>query len=62
MPRFYGDSMNITPKEGQYLEEAMVIRNTSIDSRDVDFGYDTLSEEDKSIIEFAMSELKADEL
>lgn len=62
MPRFYGDSMNIVPRDGQSLEDAMVIKNTSIDSNDVDFCYFCLSQEGREIVDFAMAELEDNDL
>ena len=62
MPRFYGETMNIIPEAGQIFDDAMVIKNTSIDSANVNFYYHTLDESEKAIVDFAMSELEEDGL
>lgn len=59
MPKFYGESFNIVSEEGQTFEDAMLIKNSSIDSSEVDFGYDTLSSEDKQLVNEIVDSLES---
>lgn len=59
MPIFYGESFNIVPEEGQTFEDAMYIKNSSVDSSEADFGYESLSFEDKQLVEEIVNSLES---
>lgn len=60
MPRFYGDRIDITIEDGQSFEDAMRITNGSVCSSEADFGYDSLSKDDKNSVDKLLLMLQKD--
>ena len=50
MPRFYGDRLDIVIEDGQNIDDAMRITNTSVCSSEADFGFESLSQTDQDSV------------
>ncbi len=50
MPRFYGDNIDTVINDGQTIDDVMKVTNSSACSSKADFGFESLSDDEKKEI------------
>ena len=61
MPRFYGDNIDTIIENGQTINDVMKVTNSSACSSQADFGFSSLSPEEKNEISEIIDKLMEEE-